>query len=192
MFYDAKNELLEEVMERNTLLIVDDIDINREMLKFIFEEQFDVLEAGDGDSAIQILEENNDQIVLMFLDVIMPGKSGLEVLKKMVEKDYINYIPVIIIKGETSADKEAKAYEYGASDIIYKPFVPKVIMRRTMNLIELFSHRIDIEKKLEKRTRQLRESREKLKRNNEFLINALSSVVEFRSLESGEHIHRVK
>ncbi len=192
MFYDAKNELLEEVMERNTLLIVDDIDINREMLKFIFEEQFDVLEAGDGDSAIQILEENNDQIVLMFLDVIMPGKSGLEVLKYMVEKDYINYIPVIIITGETSADTEAKAYEYGASDIIYKPFVPKVIMRRTMNLIELFSHRIDIEKKLEKRTRQLRESREKLKRNNEFLINALSSVVEFRSLESGEHIHRVK
>ena len=156
-------------MERNTLLIVDDIDINREMLKFIFEEQFDVLEAGDGDSAIQILEENNDQIVLMFLDVIMPGKSGLEVLKYMVEKDYINYIPVIIITGETSADTEAKAYEYGASDIIYKPFVPKVIMRRTMNLIELFSHRIDIEKKLEKRTRQLREIREKLKRNNEFL-----------------------
>lgn len=95
-------------MERNTLLIVDDIDINREMLKFIFEEQFDVLEAGDGDSAIQILEENNDQIVLMFLDVIMPGKSGLEVLKYMVEKDYINYIPVIIITGETSADTEAK------------------------------------------------------------------------------------
>ena len=65
-------------------------------------------------------------------------------------------------------------------------------MRRAMNIIELFSHRIDIEKKLEKRTRQLRESREKLKRNNEFLINALSSVVEFRSLESGEHIQRVK
>ena len=67
-------------MERNTLLIVDDVDINREMLKFIFEEQFEILEAEDGDGAIELLEEKGDQIVLMFLDVIMPGKSGLDVL----------------------------------------------------------------------------------------------------------------
>lgn len=179
-------------MERNTLLIVDDIDINREMLKFIFEEQFEILEAGDGDAAIQLLDEKGGQIVLMFLDVIMPGKSGLDVLEYMVEKGYMDHIPVIIITGEASADTELKAYEYGVSDIVYKPFTPKVVMRRTMNIIELFSHRIDIEEKLEKRTRQLRESKEKLKKNNDFLINALSSVVEFRSLESGEHIQRVK
>lgn len=179
-------------MERNTLLIVDDVEINREMLKCIFQEQFEILEAADGNAALQVLEENHDRIVLVFLDVIMPGKSGLDVLKYMVDKKYMDYIPVIIITGESSADTEAQAYEYGASDIIYKPFVPKVIIRRTMNIIELFSHRIDIEKKLEKRTRQLRESQEKLKRNNDFLINALSSVVEFRSLESGEHIQRVK
>lgn len=179
-------------MERNTLLIVDDIDINREMLKFIFEEQFEIIEAEDGDMAIQLLEENSGQIALMFLDVVMPGKSGLDVLEYMVEKGYMDCIPVIIITGEASADTELKAYEYGASDIVYKPFTPKVVMRRAMNIIELFSHRIDIEKKLEKRTRQLRESREKLKKNNDFLVNALSSVVEFRSLESGEHIQRVK
>lgn len=179
-------------MERNTLLIADDIDINREMLKFIFEEQFDIIEAGDGETAIQLLEEKNEQIVLVFLDVVMPGKSGLDVLEYMVEQGFMDCIPVIIITGEASVDTELKAYEYEVSDIVYKPFTPKVVMRRAMNIIELFSHRIDIERKLEKRTRQLRESREKLKRNNDFLINALSSVVEFRSLESGEHIQRVK
>ena len=179
-------------MERNTLLIADDIDINREMLKFIFEEQFDIIEAGDGETAIQLLEEKNEQIVLVFLDVVMPCKSGLDVLEYMVEQGFMDCIPVIIITGEASVDTELKAYEYGSSDIVYKPFTPKVVMRRAMNIIELFSHRIDIERKLEKRTRQLRESREKLKRNNDFLINALSSVVEFRSLESGEHIQRVK
>jgi len=179
-------------MERNTLLIVDDVDINREMLKFIFEEQFEILEAEDGDGAIELLEEKGDQIVLMFLDVIMPGKSGLDVLEYMVEKNYMEYIPVVIITGEASVDTELKAYEYGASDIVYKPFTPKVVMRRAMNIIELFSHRIDIEKKLEKRTRQLRESREKLKKNNDFLVNALSSIAEFKGLESAEHILRVK
>lgn len=179
-------------MERNTLLIVDDNEINREMLKFIFEEQFEIVEAADGDAAIKMIEENSDSIVLVFLDIIMPAKSGLDVLKYMVDKKYMDYIPVIIITGEATADTEEKAYEYGASDIIYKPFEPRVVMRRAKNIIELFSHRIDIEQKLEERTRELRESKEKLKQNNEFLINALSSVVEFRSLESGEHIQRVK
>lgn len=192
MKYSEMKKFKGEAMERNTLLIVDDIDLNRAMLRFIFEEQFEVLEARNGDAAIQLLEEKGDQIVLMFLDVIMPGKSGLDVLEFMVEKNYMENIPVIIITGEASADTELKAYEYGVSDIVYKPFTPKVVMRRTMNIIELFSQRMDIEKKLEKRTRQLRESREKLKKNNDFLINALSSVVEFRSLESGEHIQRVK
>ncbi len=122
----------------------------------------------------------------------MPGKSGLDVLAFMTDKGYMDAIPVIMITGEATADTDEKAYEYGVSDIIYKPFAPKVVMRRSMNIIELFAHRIDIERKLEERTKELRESKEKLERSNEFLVNALSSVVEFRSLESGEHIQRVK
>jgi response regulator RpfG family c-di-GMP phosphodiesterase len=181
-----------EIMERNTLLIVDDVEMNREMLRFIFEDKFDILEAGDGDTTLRLIEEHGDRIALLFLDIIMPGKSGLEVLEYMVEHNYMEYIPVVIITGEESTDTATKAYEYGASDIVYKPFVPKVIMQRTLNLIELFSNRIDIENKLEERTKQLKESQEQLKKQNDFLINALSSVVEFRSLESGEHIQRVK
>lgn len=65
-------------------------------------------------------------------------------------------------------------------------------MRRAKNIIDLFESRRDIEQKLEKRTRLLRESQDKLQKSNEFLIEALSSVVEFRSSESGEHIRRVK
>ena len=179
-------------MERNTLLIVDDVEMNREMLKYIFEDRFEILEAGDGDTTLQLMEEHGDRIALLFLDIIMPGKSGLDVLEYMVEHKYIEYIPVIIITGEESTDTAVKAYEYGASDIVYKPFVPQVIIQRTLNLIELFSNRIDIENKLEERTKQLKESQEKLKKQNDFLINALSSVAELRSLESGEHIQRVK
>ena len=179
-------------MERNTLLIVDDVDLNRDMLKFIFEDRYEILEAADGDTALQLIDGYHDRIALIFLDVVMPGKSGLEVLEYMVEKKYMDYIPVIIITGEESADTATRAYQYGASDVIYKPFIPEVIIQRSKNIIELFSHRIDIESKLEERTKQLKESQEKLKKQNDFLINALSSVVEFRSLESGEHIQRVK
>ncbi|MDE6025725.1 MAG: response regulator [Lachnospiraceae bacterium] len=178
--------------ERKTILIADDAEINRELLKMIFERQFDVLEASNGAETIEILDEKHDQISMLFLDLIMPEKTGLQVMEHMIDKDYMNTIPVIMITGESTADTDMKAYEYGASDIIYKPFSAKVILRRAMNIMELYENRIHMEKKLEKRTKQLMESREKLEKNNEFLINALSSVVEFRSLESGEHIKRVK
>lgn len=181
-----------EAMEKNTILIADDAEINREMLKFIFDEQYSIIEARDGEEAISCIMENSDKICLTFLDLLMPKKSGLDVLRFMNEADYIDFIPVIMITGEATDETDEKAYEYGASDIIYKPFAPNVVMRRAKNIMELFEHRIYLEQKLEKRTRQLRESREKLERSNEFLINALSSVVEFRSLESGEHIQRIK
>jgi putative two-component system response regulator len=97
-----------------------------------------------------------------------------------------------MITGESTDESDEKAYEYGASDIIYKPFAPNVVMRRAKNIIELYERRINMEIELDKRTKELVESKIKLEKNNDFLINALSSVVEFRSLESGEHINRVR
>lgn len=179
-------------MEKRMILIADDAEINREMLKFIFEEQYDIIEAEDGEQAIEILDAKAQDISMLFLDLIMPRKSGIDVLEHMVSKGYTDFLPVIMITGEATPEFEVKAYELGASDIIYKPFDPMVVMRRTMNIMELFEHRIDIERKLEKRTLELMESKEKLEKSNEFLINALSSVVEFRSMESGDHIKRVK
>jgi putative two-component system response regulator len=178
--------------KKDTILIADDAELNREMIKFIFEEQYAIIEATDGEEAIDAIKKSCDKLCIIFLDLLMPKKSGLDVLKFMKREGYINKVPVIMITGESTDESDEKAYEYGASDIIYKPFAPNVVMRRAMNIMELYEHRINLEKELEKRTKELVESKEKLEKNNEFLINALSSVVEFRSLESGEHINRVR
>lgn len=178
-------------MDKTKILIADDAEINREILKDIFEEQFEVLEAANGEEAIQIIEDNKEELAVIFLDLIMPVQTGLDVLEFMTKMHYMDFLPVIMITGESTPESDEKAYEYGVSDIIYKPFSPRVVMRRTKNIIELFANRLDIEEKLEVRTRELRESREKLSKNNGFLINALSSVVEFRSLETGDHVKRV-
>lgn len=183
---------IEKELEKKTILIADDAEINRGILKLIFEEQFNILEAQDGEQAIEILEAQHDEIVLLFLDLMMPIKTGLDVIEYMREHGYMETIPVIMITGEATAETDVKAYEYGVSDIIYKPFESRVVMRRTINILELFENRINMEKKLEERTKELVASREKLEKSNEFLVNALSSVVEFRSLESGEHIKRVR
>lgn len=179
-------------MSKKLILIADDAEINRELLKMIFEEQFEIIEAADGDETIEMLDKYVNDIAVLFLDLIMPQKSGIEILEYMNEKKYMSFLPVIMITGESTPEAELQAYEYGASDIIYKPFEPSVVMRRTVNIIELFEHRIDIEAKLAERTAEVLASKEKLEKSNEFLINALSSVVEFRSMESAEHIKRVK
>jgi putative two-component system response regulator len=179
-------------MGKNTILIADDAELNRDLLKEIFEEQYVIIEAADGQEAIDRIEENKNQLALIFLDLIMPNKTGLDVLHYMVEKDYKDLIPVIMITGEATVASDEKAYEFGASDIIYKPFEPKVVMRRAKNIIELFENRIDLEKRLEERTKELIESRSIIEKSNEFLVNALSSVAEFRSQESGDHVQRIK
>lgn len=183
---------MDKKVENGKILIVDDVELNREALKVIFESEFKVEQAEDGQQAIDFISSNGDEISLILLDMIMPRKSGLDVLKFMRKNGYTRKIPVIIITSESTSKTEENAYKYGASDIIYKPFSPNVILRRAENIIELFKHRRCIEETLEERTRQLRESQEKLERSNEILVNALSSIVEFRSTESGEHIQRVK
>lgn len=179
-------------MAGKKILIVDDMEMNRVILKGIVEEQFEVIEAGDGDEAIESLEKNADDIALMFLDLEMPKVNGLEVLKYMNANLLINKIPVIMITGESTVDSDVKAYELGVSDIIYKPFSVSIVIRRTLNLIELFEHRTNLEMKLRERTAELLASQEKIQKNNEFLVDALSSVLELRSSESGQHIRRVK
>lgn len=179
-------------MEKDKILIVDDEEVNRIILKGIFEEQYEVLEAANGEEALSVLDENAGKLVVVFLDLMMPVLNGFGVLDYMKEKGYMDRIPVILITGDSTAESQEKGYDYGVSDIIHKPFAPRVVMRRTRNIIDLYASYNEMEKQLEKRTRSLRESEEKLRNSNEFLVNALSSVVEFRSLESGEHIRRVK
>ena len=84
-----------ETMEKDTILIADDAELNREMIKFIFEEQFNIIEAADGVQAINRLVENSGRLCLLFLDLLMPKKSGLDVLRFMNEEDYIDRKSVV-------------------------------------------------------------------------------------------------
>ena len=186
-------------MERNTILIADDMKINRRILGNIFNEQYNILEAEDGQVTIDLLEEKGEEIAILFLDLSMPKKTGLDVLQFMKRKHLMEEIPVIMITGEATAETDKEAYDAGVSDIIYKPFEAIVVMRRAKNLIELFRHKSHLEEELDKRTREvkaqaaeLEKSRKILQENNEFLGKALGSVAEYRSMETGPHLERVQ
>lgn len=173
------------------ILIVDDSEMNRAMLASILDGEYEVIEAADGEEACDVIDKYDTQISLIFLDMLMPKKNGLEVLEYMRIKKIVDAIPVIMITGETTDDTAINAYDFGADDVIYKPYVAKIVNRRALNLLEQYRHRNQIEAELQKRTIEVYESQAQIARMNSFLLSALGSVVEFRSLESGDHVKRV-
>jgi putative two-component system response regulator len=180
------------VAARHTILIADDAQSSREALRGILADHYDLLEACDVEGAIRLLSDRWNDIALVFLDLVMPKGSGLDVLRFMRGQGLLERIPVVVITGMPAEAIDEQIYTLGATDILYKPFAPMVVLHRAQNTIELFQHKLSLEEQLAERTHDLMESKRIIEQSNEFLINALSSVVEFRSLESGEHIHRVK
>ena len=119
---------------RETLLIVDDMEINRAILSTIFENDYNVIEAENGEEAISLLEKNQSSIAAMLLDLVMPVKSGFEVMEEMERRGYFYNIPVLVITSDDSSESERRAFDLGASDIIKKPFEPYAVKRRVKNV----------------------------------------------------------
>lgn len=178
-------------MERKQILVVEDVEINREILVGMFDDEYEILEASNGEEGIVQIEKA-ERLVLILLDIVMPVMDGFGVLDYMKEKGLIDRIPVILITSEAPKDSENRAYSYGIADVIHKPFYPEIVKKRAKNIIELYQDKLHMEERIREQTQIIIEQTKKVRQKNEFMIDALSSVVEFRSLESGNHIRRVK
>ncbi len=174
-----------EVQKRDTILLVDDVEMNRVILAGLFEDEYQILQAENGEQALLLLKQYHGSLVVMLLDVVMPVKDGYQVLAEMRADGLLDEVPAIVITAENSLESELRAFDLGASDIIVKPFEPHVVTRRVRNIIELSLHKHNLESMVEEQAEKLRES-------NEILIDALSSVIEYRSMESGQHIRRIR
>ena len=178
-------------MEKQQILIVDDEEINRVILKEIFQEDYEIIEAVDGRDAIYKIQGRHN-LVLILLDVIMPVMDGFMVLEYMQSHNLIEKIPVILITSESVGESEGKAYSYGVADVMHKPFYPYIVKRRSKNIINLYQHKEHMEQRLKEQEEEIRAQEKEIRKGNEFIIDALSSVVEFRSAETGEHTRRIK
>ena len=122
----------------------------------------------------------------------MPLMDGFAVLDYMKEHELIEKIPVILITSETIGDSEDKAYTYGVADVIHKPFYPHIVKKRSRNIIELYQNKKNMELRLKEQEETLLAQQREMNENNELMIDALSSIVESRSAETGEHTRRIK
>lgn len=184
---------------KNKVLIVDDAELNREILTQILEDEYSIIEAEGGKEAIEALEKHHQEINVVLLDLVMPQMDGFEVLEVMRKEGYLKKIPVLIISGETAVKTEKKCFECGVSDFIRKPFDNALVRKRVENIAKLFQYKDSLEEKVEKQTATLRQQykmlqvqAEKIHKRNESIVDILGTVVEYRNLENGEHIKRVK
>ena len=121
------------------ILIVDDSEMNREILSEILKEEYQILEAENGNECIEMMEKYGTGISAVLLDIIMPGMDGFEVLDYMNREQWSEDIPVIMISKQDSEECIRKAYEMGASDYISRPFDAKIVYQRVFNMIKLYA-----------------------------------------------------
>lgn len=179
-------------MQKNgKILIVDDAEVNRGILCEIFRHQYGVIEAENGQEALDVLEQEKDNIIMILLDLVMPKLNGFEFLEIINKNGMIKRIPVILITGDYTIEAEKNGYNLGVSDVIIKPFNSEIVMNRVNNVIELYQHKNKLEQMVSEQTVKIAEQANKLQQANEMLIETLSTVVEFRNLESGAHIRNI-
>ena len=170
--------------KRQKILIVDDAELNRDILKEMLGETYNYLEAENGNQAIQMIGDNPG-IDLMLLDINMPQMNGFEVLAIMKRSQCLEETPVIMISSEESVDTMRKAYEMGITDYITRPFDSVIVKKRVQNTLGLYAnqkHLINVV------YNQVYEKEE----NNNIMIRILSNVLGSRNSESRDHILHIK
>lgn len=175
-----------------TLLIVDDEEVNRVILKLAFQDGYQILEAKNGIEALSLIQEHEDTLCAVLLDIIMPKKDGYDVLTALREQQLLERIPVFLITAETNQMNLERGFVLGACDVITKPFDPNFIRRRIDNIVELYSHRRGLQHIIDQQVKRLRAQEQKLTNVNRSIIDTLSTAIEFRDCESGEHISRIR
>ncbi len=178
--------------ERVRILMVDDEPANTEFLRHVLrpEGYGELLEIHDAATAAARFEEIDPDLVL--LDLMMPEYDGyrfLEHVRELLDPD--DYLPVLVVTGDTSAEAHRRALSLGARDFLTKPLSPADIRLRVRNLLQtrhlqqqLREYNVQLEERVSARTRELEAARLEI-------LDRLARAAEYRDDDTGQHTQRV-
>nr|WP_317401485.1 HD domain-containing phosphohydrolase [uncultured Gemmiger sp.] len=180
-----------ENADHRILLIVDDDEFNRAILDNLFAPYYTIQEAENGRQGLDAILDGPDRFSAVLLDVVMPEMDGIEVLRRMSKQGLLQKLPVFLITAEARDDVMKEAYRLGVMDVISKPVVPYVVLRRVQSVVELFEARRRLSSTVESQQSELMRRAEQIAELNMGMLEALSTAIEFRDGESGEHVRRI-
>jgi len=173
---------MEHMEKKQTILVVDDIPENLDILKGIFQSEYTLRLAVNGGLALKIARQLKPDIIL--LDIMMPDMNGYEVCRQLKLDRKTKDIPVIFLTAMTEEQDEAQGLALGAVDYVAKPFSPELVKSRVRNHLELKRHRDSLETLVEKRTRELEQS-------HHTAIFMLGEAGHYNDTDTGVHIWRM-
>ncbi len=169
-------------MEKATILVVDDMPANIDILVSVLSEDYKIRIAIDGLKAIQLATETQPDLIL--LDVMMPGISGYEVCERLKKDPLTTHIPIIFVTSMSEISNEARGLELGAVDYITKPIHPEIVQARVKTHLNLSNQRRFLEEQVRGRTLELENTRIEI-------IRRLGQAAEYKDNETGLHIVRI-
>lgn len=178
--------------QRRMILIVDDEEISRELLRQMFEKEYTIIMAKDGKEAIIEIGRHVNDLAIILLDLIMPILNGYQVLQVLKSKKIIDKIPVVLFTSQFSANVEINCYALGASAIIAKPYVAQAVEFQVKSIIEMHQRAAALEDQIRGYEAELMQQQKMLDEFYDKLLDAISNVVEFRDMASKAHIKNVK
>lgn len=175
---------------QKTIMIVDDTEMNIVILVEALKEDYDLIVAINGLEAIEILEEEKPDLIL--LDIMMPEMNGYEVLKKLKSEHTLEQIPVILLSAITDSDSKTKGFSLGAVDYITKPFEIVEVKARVKTQLRLEEVRLVLENQNTILEEKVKERTNLLERTNSAAIYCLAALAETRDPDTGEHLKRTQ
>jgi putative two-component system response regulator len=171
------------MMDKQTVLVVDDTPDNIDVLSGVLENTYKVKAALNGARALKIAAATPSPDLIL-LDIMMPEMDGYEVIAKLKENPATSNIPVIFVTAKTDVVDEERGFSLGAVDYITKPITPSIVLARVSAQLALYNQNRELENKVQERTKEL--SRTRLE-----IIRRLGRAAEFKDNETGMHVIRM-
>lgn len=169
--------------EKQIVLIVDDTPGNVAIMGGILQDEYDIRVARNGMKALEIAR-SSPKPDLILLDIMMPGMDGYEVCGQLKGDPVTSHIPVIFVTAKNDVEDEKYGLELGAEDYITKPISPPIVRARVRTHLALYDQRRELERRVERRTQELNETRLKI-------IQRLGRAAEYKDNETGLHVIRM-
>lgn len=173
------------MIAHDTLLLACGTAEGRSALREIFSEEFNLLEADNNQQMMLLLEQNHHCIACVLLDIATSDKLDMSVVEAVQRSERLRTAPIVVITPAADHEMMVRAFEMGAIEAVTADCDPFVLHKRVQNIVDLHRHKWHLETMVQEQASILRHS-------NDAMVDVLSSLIEYRSVESGQHILRIR
>lgn len=184
------DESVNDIIHRFTLAVVDDSKVNRQVVKEILGNEYNIVEASSGNELFQMLEDGS-ALDLILLDVHMPNEDGHSVIKKLKADERYHDIPVVFMTADSELTTELNGFEEGAVDFITKPIWSQLLRARIKRIMELYYLQKNLQDEVKVRTKAIDEKHQQMEMMFDQIIQALVNTINAKDKYTKGHSERV-